>query len=471
MKDESTIAHVIAERYYLRSGVIFLFCLSCYFSVWKLVGFIPFGVGDGVGFDGSIYLDYIIRLSRGESVQGDPYRLIRIVGFTPAVFYAAIFSVEDASSIVRFQAIFNAVTLSAIVTILSDLLIRLTEKPRMALLIVGSMFFSWAWLVMPVYYPLLSDHAALAISTASLWAWAVGRRILLGSIIFISTWIMPGLFIVPLVLLCLPFRRYQVEFQWRWSLWLALVILAIFFLWPIVNLTYQQILNHPIGMPRGWPEMKWMSLIFLCVEMLCVIIFWVRIIGERNLIYFSDWKSILVGMLTLFGSAIFIWAFFNWREGFVGPPLMEYLYLQSVSAPGKPAIAHFIYYGPLFLIAFIAGICSESFLKDSRSYPIFVLISICFPILFIGSESRQWLYFLPPMAVFVALNGVSLKVAALGVVFAVFSHVVYLFVRESNFYFSRQGPWMSIEDYLFGLLLLLSFFVIYLLINKSEKIK
>lgn len=39
---------------------------------------------------------------------------------------------------------------------------------------------------------------------------------------------MPGLFIVPLVLLCLPFRRYQVEFQWRWSLWLALVILVIF---------------------------------------------------------------------------------------------------------------------------------------------------------------------------------------------------------------------------------------------------
>ena len=437
--------------------------------MWKFVGFIPFGVGDGVGFDGSIYLDYILRLSRGESVQGDPYRLIRIVGFAPAVLYAAIFSVEDASSIVRFQAIFNAVTLSAVVTILSDLLIRLTEKPRMALLVVSSMFFSWAWLVMPVYYPLLSDHAALAISTASLWAWAVGRRILLGSILFISAWIMPGLFIIPLVLLCLPFRKYQVEFQWRWILWLALIVLAIFCLWPTVNLTNLQILNHPIGMPRGWPEMKGVSLIFLCTEILCVIVFWVRIIGEKNRMYLSDWKSILIGMLTLFGSAIFIWSFFDWREGFVGPPLVEYLYLQSVSAPGKPAIAHFTYYGPLFFVAFIAGIRSKISLKDSRSYPVFVLIAICFPILFIGSESRQWLYFLPPMAVFVALNGISLKVATLGVVFTVFSHVIYLFVRESNFYFSRQGPWMSIEDYLFGLLFFLFFFVIYLLINKLEE--
>ena len=215
--------------------------------------------------------------------------------------------------------------------------------------------------------------------------------------------------------------------------------------------------------------MKGVSLIFLCAEILCVIVFWVRIIGEKNRMYLSDWKSILIGMLTLFGSAIFIWSFFDWREGFVGPPLVEYLYLQSVSAPGKPAIAHFIYYGPLFFVAFIAGIRSKISLKDSRSYPVFVLIAICFPILFIGSESRQWLYFLPPMAVFVALNGISLKVATLGVVFAVFSHVVYIFVRESNFYFSRQGPWMSIEDYFFGLLFLLSFFVIYLLINKSKR--
>lgn len=67
----------------IRPFNIFIFGVFFYILIYFIVGVIP--VGGGSGWDGGVYLDYIARLAAGDSVRGDPYRIIRMSGFLPAI--------------------------------------------------------------------------------------------------------------------------------------------------------------------------------------------------------------------------------------------------------------------------------------------------------------------------------------------------------------------------------------------------
>lgn len=67
---------------------VFVFSVILYSIVYRLTGLIP--VNNGAGFDGSVYVNYIIKISQYIPIEDDPYRLSRIGGFIPAVIYAKI---------------------------------------------------------------------------------------------------------------------------------------------------------------------------------------------------------------------------------------------------------------------------------------------------------------------------------------------------------------------------------------------
>lgn len=131
-----------------------------YAVVWKLVGLIP--VNAGAGWDGAVYLEYLNKLVHGQRVEGDPYRLTRLPGFLPAAVALALGVGPDA--VAPLQSVFNAVLLSAMAAVCYVTLAKRVDRPSIALCATGTLYFTWPYLVSPVYYPLLSDHPALALA-------------------------------------------------------------------------------------------------------------------------------------------------------------------------------------------------------------------------------------------------------------------------------------------------------------------
>lgn len=168
----------------------------------------------------------------------------------------------------------------------------------------------------------------------------------------------------------------------------------------------------------------------------------------------------------------------NWDTGFRGPPLLNFLALQASAAPLKSVVAHFLYFGPIFVVAMISCIFYKNSFRDSRSFPLFVVLLAFLPILLMGSESRQWIAVFPVAVVLVAMNQFNIRVLLLFLIFSVILCIPAFFLREGmmaafgdpaqkfssegwQLYFGRQGPWMSLRTYVIGLVSMLVFFILY----------
>ena len=81
---------------------------------------------------------------------------------------------------------------------------------------------------------------------------------------------------------------------------------------------------------------------------------------------------------------------------------MEYMFLQSLSAPFKPLVAHVLYFGPVVLLALCTFILNTH-KRTAVPLPLIVLLVGILSTLALRSESRLVNGTIPLMVVLVAL--------------------------------------------------------------------
>lgn len=433
--------------------VLFLLFLLLSLLAWLKAGFIA--ANGGAGFDGAYYLHHIIQVARGRLPVEDPYRLIRMPGFLPAI--SAVYLGLPAERIVAFQAAVNALTLAAAAVAFHGFIERLTASAAKAAVATGVLFVSWPVWVMPVYYPMLSDHLAVAVSVWSLRAW-IGRRTTALHVLTVgSLFIMPGLSLVPLALAALPYNRPAPPTPTGWKTWVFVLLAAgcLALLIPLGRLSDAQILNHPEGTTLGLPAFRIASTFVLEAALLCIAALWTRLLCGRVLWQRLAWGPLAVGCIGLALAAGAVWEALDWQAGFKGPSLLQNLLLQGMAAPGKPLVAHLLYFGPAFVLALVH--CVRGACTGSAEFPLLVIVTAFLPLLVLGSESRQWIYLFPLLVTLAIQQARSWRTQAILVAWALLFAAAFLTLSRTGdsdlpgsvawAYLLYQGPWMHNSVY------------------------
>ncbi|MDZ4295151.1 MAG: hypothetical protein U1C47_24905 [Hydrogenophaga sp.] len=458
----------------------------------QITGRIP--LAEGAGFDGSLYLRYVQTIATGSLLDTGPYRLSRMLGFMPAVL-AALAGLQG-QGLLLFQSILNSLLLAISLGMFLHMLLDWGLSKRTAWIAIACLGLSWSWLVMPVFYPMLSDHTALVVAVLSLWAWNKNRTASLSILAFASVWIMPGLFFIPMILACIPFElRASVEplttlrpvFRWGLQVLIALPLIAVCFI--AFQMEDAEIAAHPRGFDVAWLSLKHVSMACLLLSIVAIWFAWTRLLTQR---WF--WSSLsLRGMILTIGASavsLLLLAFvLDWDSGFRGPPLLQNMLFQSLAAPFKPLVAHFLFFGPIVPIAIALVLQWSVSTPESKLEPhlgLAVVVLAFLPFLLMGSESRQWIAVFP---VCVAWLAVRLRSAWRLLPFMLMTVVMLVPVAtlkptlmqavvsqlpishpDWQAYFGRIGPWMSRDSYFNGLVGLSSFVLVLFVMDRSRHI-
>lgn len=453
----------------------------------QITGRIP--VAQGAGWDGSLYLRYIQMIAAGSFNANDPYHLSRMLSFLPAIL-AALAGLQGQALLI-FQSILNSVLLAVSLGMFLRLLLDWGLSKRAAWTATTCLGLSWSCLIMPVFYPMLSDHTALVVSVLSMWAWNRNRPDLLAILAFASVWIMPGLLLVPMLLACVPLApnttaesktTLRPMFRWGLQILIALPLIAVFVI--ALRIEDADIVAHPNGFDVAWLSLKHISMACLLLSVAAIWFAWSRLLTQRRF-----WSQLsLRGMIWTIGAnaiSLFLLAFIlDWDSGYRGPPLLHFMLLQSLSAPFKPLVAHFLYFGPALPLAIASVLRWSIAAPSSKLEPhmgLAVVILVFLPFLLIGSESRQWVAVFP---VCVAWLAVRLRNEWRLLPFAIMSLVLLVpaaFLKPTltqavvaqlpftgpdwQAYFGRQGPWMSREYYFNGIVVFVFFVLVLLAMN------
>jgi len=111
-----------------------------------------------------------------------------------------------------------------------------------------------------------------------------------------------------------------------------------------------------------------------------------------------------------------------------------------------------------------------------------VVLAAYLPFLLFGSESRQWIGVLPVSAAIFAMSGFSLGLRIWSVIYAALLITPLMFLQSNNaqalaqglsyqsgewqYYFGRQGPWMSVAIYEAVLIVLCIYLVSVMVLDK-----
>lgn len=467
--------------------LICIFAFAAFILSSYLCGYIP--VGGGAGWDGALYLKYAKILASGGEVTGDPYRLIRMPMFAP-VLLALKFGISDAQA-VMFQAFFNAFTLSVAAGLFYATLLNMEVAKKVSVLSVVSLILTWPFIVMPMYYPILTDHAALAISCLCMWCWSKSIKWILYLISAISLWVVPGFFLIPLILSAFPFGEQKATgFKFMTPICICIgiffCIFVLFLALPYsLDIPKNEILAHAShsGGVTAVIELRFLSLAGMAITAVYMGWVYARFISSAVL-----WKSINLrilsfSLLAFLASAYFMYNYVDWSSGFVGPPLVLNILMQSMALPLKPLVSHFVSLTPVIFLVFAT--IAKSTLGGERGIPLGLLIIVCafMPFLFLGSESRQWIGVLPVLIAIFAMATYSVAQRIWVLIFSTFliAPVVWLNQKtlyainsglsfqtiEWQLYFGRQGPWMSVESYSYAVVLLVIYSFVHLLLSNS----
>lgn len=439
----------MSRRALQRAG-LFLLCLLMYGLVWLKTGFIP--VNGGAGFDGAYYQHYIIQIAHGQW-PSDPYRMMRMAGFAPAIL--AVHWGLPAAHIVAFQAVVNALVLAAAAPMFASTLQRLGARASRSALATAVLVLSWPYWVMPMYYPLLSDHLALALAVLALWAWAASSMGLLLGLTAASAFVMPGLSLVPLALLALPYRAQALATPcagWRHWVFGGLLGCIVLLILALGQISGDEILHHPEGTTLGLPALRPLTLLMLALVLVGVAAAWTRLLAGIHLWQRLSWRRLLVGALALGLAVLTLRLGLDWTRGYRGPTLVHNLLLQGLAAPGKPLVAHLVFFGPVFVVALMLCLSKRAATLGASGFPLLVTISAMLPVLVLGSESRQWIGFFPLLVAFAVLHDRSPRTTGLLVVWSlVFTMGMFGLSRTGDVdqpgsmlwaYVVYQGPWM-----------------------------
>ena len=478
---------------YKESLIVALSAAIAFTVVSYIVGTIA--VQNGAGWDGSVYLNHIQTLGRGGSIVGDNYHAIRMGSFIPAILAAWYGLTPDA--IILFSVLVNIVTMSVALGLFYDFLRMLSTDNRVALISTATLLFSWSFLIMPVYYPILTDHLALAIVCMALWLWARGGGAGLYFLCLWTPWVMPLLVLVPWVLAAIP-RQTLVQTdssallsKFGINCWVTKI--AIFLLLGVPSLigalmyvnqfSIGDISTHTGQEGSAFPELRTWSAVATCLSIMAVAWVLAHLLNSKNLFESIQISSLVIATLCIGLSFLIMGLWLDWDKGHGGPPLVRYMFLQSLSAPFKPLIAHVLYFGPVVLLA-LGTLFSEKPKRTAVPWPLTVLFVGFLPVLMISSESRLWNAIFPVIGAVVALTelpfrlrvacfmaGAALCIPAFGLADSVNQAVA----NDENFasynwqyYFGRMGPWMSTATYTVGIAFtgLLIVFALFIIIYK-----
>jgi len=314
---------------------------------------------------------------------------------------------------------------------------------------------------------------------------------------------MPLLVLVPIVLASMPkeIRESQgikkiedFKVSGNSTYYLQLVVFLILLIFSFVGatsvispLTNIEITQHAVGNNLTAAVIDWRLWSTAAVYLVLTCVAWVyaRFLTHKEIFLSIKVTNLVIASLFTVFSYTCMSLMINWDIGFSGPPIIMNIFLQSLSAPFKPIIAHVLYFGPVILLATTA-----LSLKKYRVVPIpwalIVLFCAFLPFLSLSSESRQWIAVFP---VFVALYAISNQRLSLRWVCFLFGfvltvpaykllHAITIAIEQHKdfmstdwqYYFGRQGPWMSIDTYLIGGAVTLSFLMI-LFIDKVKSKK
>ncbi|MDR6918615.1 hypothetical protein J2X66_005518 [Pseudomonas sp. 3296] len=456
-------------------------------AVYSLVGHIP--VGNGGGWDGSIYLDYIEKIGRGEAVMGDPYRLIRLSGFLPLILAST--SGVSREALISIQCFLNIAMLSLAAALFFDALRVLGVARNAALLSIVTLVSSWSFSTLPVFYPVLSDGVVLAASCFCLWSWARSYRWVIYSVLLFSLWLIPGFFLIPLVLAIWPREKQcspleELKYKWVFAS-LVFATMTIGFLYFIVPVAFalspEEIATHSAS-----PDGQTAIIDLYGFSMACFIVSGLVVCGvfSHLAVNISMWKSISASGIVLAVASLCIsgglmYGVVDWNNGFTGPPLWKYMLLQTLAAPLKPLVAHFLTFGPVMLLAMLSSVSLAFDSKSTMSKALLVLMVGFLPLLAFGSESRQWIGILPIAVAVFSVAGYSMAVRIWSAVFSVLLMLPVFWLKAATLsavslglgfqslqwqlYFGRFGPWMSADTYRLGVGLMVVFFIVTLALN------
>ncbi|MHA6197614.1 hypothetical protein ACX3YG_24980 [Pseudomonas wadenswilerensis] len=435
-----------------------------------IVGHTP--VDAGGGWDGQVYLRYVEQLGQGQSISGDPYRSIRLSGFLPLIGASALGA--SMTTLVALQTFLNILLLSASAALLHDTLRHLGVLRQDALLTLATGLLAWPLLIMPFFYPVLSDNIALAISCLSLWCWARGHQRSLYLLLAYAVWVLPGLFLVPLVLAAMPRHanssgspQYHAKLPWLLFMTSGAVCLPVF-----VHLTGAlgdaDIASHGAHLQGQTALISLRPLSSLALAASIAVVLW---LGANAAANSEVWRSVrpvpaLAAGLVLGASALAMYLLFDWESGFKGPPLAHFMLMQSLAAPFKPLVAHFLSFGPVIVMAMTGGITWCRGKMPGLPKALLACLLCFMPLLLIGSESRQWIGVLPVAIVVAGLAPFSRLQRRCCLLFAALLAAPSLWLngpieraleqglsfqsRDWQLYFGRNGPWMSTEVYELG---------------------
>lgn len=440
-------------------------------------GSIP--VNDGAGWDGAGYLRLISILANGGSIAADPYHTIRLPGlaFGLALGYASF----SPQAILFGQAVFNMVLISISAVLLYTAMIRLKVDARAAHISLVLYILAWPVLVIPSYYPLLTDHAAVFVGCLAIWSWAHRKDLLLWLLVPISFWVMPGVFLVPMALLAFkPQVALSPLSEGRHWITACRVLLTLVVVCVAARVGLPLLENIPdISISQHSSQLNGITSLIelrkLSTGMVILQFAFLAWIVCARLVGGEVWQSLrirlaLAGLVVAALGAYLVSFLVNWSSGYTGPPLVEFMSYQSLALPAKPLIAHFVGLTPAVILV-LWGLLFRS--TSAAQIGVSSAVIAFLPFILFGSESRQWIVVLPAIVTLFALQPWSALQrsltlgAAIIIALPMFSlkrHVdkaysagTSLQGHDWQYYFSRQGPWMSLDSYQTGMVLVVVF--------------
>jgi hypothetical protein len=479
----------IYKQSYLIAGFSAVFLTLTSFIVGTIA------VGNGTGWDGGAYIAHVELIAAGIEVGDDPYRMSRMGGFIPAIIAAGYGLSREA--LISFQVLFNIALISVGLAYFYDFLRVYGVKNKVALISTSILLFSWPVLVLPVYYPILSDHLVLVTVCLSLWFWIRGNHNGLYILCLWTPWIMPLLVLVPMILASMPYSRSTrfIENEemgggglnknmLQMIVFLLLALCSIFFAWLFMSRFSDEAILVHAGVKAGMPELRIWSAIAVCISLTAIMWVWAQLINSRALFYGIQLTSMFTATVCAAFSYIFMKLGLDWSTGFTGPNILNNIFVQSLSAPFKPYIANFLYFGPVFFVA-LTAFSLKNYKVVKLPWPLITLFAGFLPLLVIGSESRQWLAVFPIFVALFALLEIGFRYRVICFIFAIILCLPAFGLSEAinhasesehdflssnwQYYFGRQGPWMSPVTYIQGMILTLLFFLAIIFLGSMEK--
>lgn len=468
----------------MKIGLVIGIITAAMFAIaFAIVGHIA--VRNGAGWDGARYLDFVQQLGAGHPVLGHPYFTIRMSGFGPLILASALgFS---RAALIEIQTFINVGMLSVAAALFYSSLRRLGVGLEVAVLSVAALVLSWPFLVLPVFCPVLSDHLALLLSCLCLWSWALSYRWPIYLLCTYCVWVFPGLFVIPLLFAAMPFKmRGEVtpsspRLPYFVALMAFLVAVSAALVYSAGACGEGPNQFYGAGPCVAVPNLVQVSAAFMIVSVLLA--FWsgMRLLAAKGLRSCISPVGLIIGLLCVGGSGFVMFTTLNWASGNRGPPLLHNLLQESLAAPLKPLVSHFLSLGPVMVLVVLRGLGGAFGTKSSIPKPLLAVLASFLPFLALGSESRQWIGVFPIAAAVFALGHYSRlqRIWCLIVSAALLTPAIWLqdSIRKAlasdttNFqspqwqaYFSRQGPWMSVETYEIGAVALVLFLTVHIIL-------